>query len=342
VPSTNILAHRVVWSVPLTALLICLGRDWPALGRALRSGKVFGTLFFSALLVTASWFLFIHAINTDRVLQASLGYYINPLVNVLLGMVFLRERLRPWQLLAVLLACAGTLNLALHYSEIPWISLGLAATFGLYGLLRKTVRIEAVNGLFVETALMFPFALGYLVFQGMREQGAFWVAGWQTTLLLFLAGAVTTFPLVWFTIAARRLQYSTVGLLQYIGPSIMLLLGVYLYGEPFTAVHKITFACIWTGSVRRALYRRPQNHLCLHLDRTGHFRAGFISGAKEKPLVPCRNPRPMGMGFYRELKIYLSQRFSSDPPCKPTITSTASIALQRTTRRLKILPSHIY
>jgi chloramphenicol-sensitive protein RarD len=247
VPASNILAHRIVWSVSMTALLISLGKDWSTLGRAVRSGKVFLTLFFSALLVTVNWFLFIYAINTDRVLQGSLGYYINPLVNVLLGMVFLRERLRPWQALAVILAFAGTLNLALRQGGIPWISLSLAGTFGLYGLLRKTVRIEAVNGLFVETTLMFPFALGYLVFQGVRGDGAFWVGGWPTTILLFLAGAATTFPLVWFTSAARRLNYSTVGLLQYIGPTIMFFLGVFRYGEPFTAAHKITFACIWAG-----------------------------------------------------------------------------------------------
>jgi chloramphenicol-sensitive protein RarD len=247
VPSMNILAHRVLWSAPLTALLITLAGDWTALGRALRSGKVFATLFFTAVLVTVNWFLFIYAINTDRVLQSSLGYYINPLANVLLGMVFLGERLRRLQVLAVVLASAGTLNLALRYTEIPWISLVLAGTFSLYGLLRKTVRIEAVNGLFVETALMFPFALGYLAIQATRGECAFLVAGFPTAVLLFLAGAVTTFPLLWFTGAARRLDYSTVGLLQYIAPSIMFLLGVFRYGEPFTDVHKFTFACIWTG-----------------------------------------------------------------------------------------------
>jgi chloramphenicol-sensitive protein RarD len=243
----NILCHRVVWSVPFTAGLILAGRQRRSLHEALHVSGVLRTLFLSATLVAFNWFVFIYAITTNRVIHASLGYFINPLVNVLLGMVFLREKLGRWQTLAVLLAATGTLNLAVRQGELPWISLALAFSFGFYGLLRKTVRIESLNGLFVETSLLFPFALGYLVFAAWKGVGAFGVVNWQTTLLLALAGAVTSVPLVWFTSAARKLRYSTIGLLQYLAPSLQFALAVFLYQEPFTAAHQLTFGFSWAG-----------------------------------------------------------------------------------------------
>lgn len=247
VPPLNILCHRVVWSVPFTAALITIGRQWGSLREALGVSRVLGTLFLSATLVAFNWFVFIYAITTNRVIHASLGYFINPLVNVLLGMVFLRERLGRWQTLAVLLAAAGTLNLTIGQGQLPWISLALAFSFGFYGLLRKTVRIESLNGLFVETSLLFPFAFAYLAFAAWKGVGAFGTVNWQTTLLLALAGAITSAPLVWFTSAARKLRYSTIGLLQYVAPSLQFTLAVYLYKEPFTVAHQVTFGFIWTG-----------------------------------------------------------------------------------------------
>lgn len=243
----EILSHRVIWSVPLTAFLIALVRDWSGLRKSLASEGVWRTLLVTALLVTLNWLVFIYAVNTGRILQASLGYYINPLVNVLLGVVFLKERLRPLQVVAVLFAAAGTANITIQFGRFPWIALVLAFCFGTYGLLRKTVRIEAVNGLFVETAMVCPFALGYLIYKGTKGGLAFGNIDHTTTLLLFLAGAVTAFPLVWFTSAARRLRYSTMGVLQYLAPSLMFLLAVFRYGEPFTLANFITFGCIWTG-----------------------------------------------------------------------------------------------
>jgi chloramphenicol-sensitive protein RarD len=247
VPPLNVLGHRVVWSVPFTAALILVGRQWKSLREALGVPRVLGTLFLSATLVALNWFVFIYAITTNRVIHASLGYFINPLVNVLLGMVFLRERLGRWQTLAVLLAAAGTLNLTIRQGQLPWISLALAFSFGFYGLLRKTVRIESLNGLFVETSLLFPLAFGYLAFAAWKGTGAFGVVNWQTTLLLALAGGVTSLPLVWFTSAARKLRYSTIGLIQYLAPSLQFMLAVFLYDEPFTAAHQVTFGFIWTG-----------------------------------------------------------------------------------------------
>lgn len=247
VPPLEILGHRIVWSVPLTLLLIAISHDWKALGQAISSIKVIRTLVLSSMLVATNWFIFIYAINTNRVLQASLGYFINPLVSVLLGVVFLRERLQPLKIMAVLLAAFGTVTLTLSYGKFPWISLALAFSFGFYGLLRKTVRIESVNGLFIETSLIFPLAFCYLVFRGVKGDGAFGVIDWQTTVLLLLSGAVTTFPLVWFTCATRRLQYATIGILQYLAPTLQFLLAVFYYKEPFNITYIITFCFIWAG-----------------------------------------------------------------------------------------------
>jgi chloramphenicol-sensitive protein RarD len=243
----DILCHRVAWSVPFTAGLILVGRQWRSLREAVRVSSVLRTLFLSATLVALNWFVFIYAVTTNRVIHASLGYFINPLVNVILGMVFLRERLGRWQTVAVLLAATGTLILTIRQGQLPWISLALAFSFGFYGLLRKTVRIESLNGLFVETSLLFPFAFAYLAFAAWKGAGAFGAVNWQTTLLLALAGAVTSVPLVWFTSAVRKLTYSSIGLLQYLSPTLQFALAVFLYGEAFTVAHQVTFGFIWTG-----------------------------------------------------------------------------------------------
>jgi len=235
----EILAHRVAWSAPLTLVLISISRDWGALRNALSSRRVIRTLVLSSMLVATNWFIFIYAINTNRVLQASLGYFINPLVNVLLGIVLLKERLQALKIAAVLLAAAGTINLALSYGRLPWISF--------YGYLRKNVQIESVNGLFIETSLLFPLAFFYILIRGLKCQGAFGAIDWPTTLLLVSAGAVTTFPLVWFTCATRRLQYATVGIIQYLTPTLQFLLAVFYYKEPFSSSHSITFCLIWSG-----------------------------------------------------------------------------------------------
>jgi chloramphenicol-sensitive protein RarD len=243
----ELLAHRVVWSSVLTAILITVGRDWATVRDGVRDRRTLATLALSAALVATNWFTFIYAVTTDRIVEASLGYFINPLINVLLGMLFLRERLSRPQLLAVLLALAGTLNLTWSVGRPPWIALILAVCFAFYGLLRKTVRIEAVNGLFVETVMLEPVAVGYLLWLGAQGRGAFGAVDRETDLLLMAAGVVTTLPLVWFTRAARRLRYITIGLLQYLAPTLQLLIGVLVYGEPFTRSHWITFALIWAG-----------------------------------------------------------------------------------------------
>ena len=247
VPSLTIACHRIVWSIPFTVLLITLINDWKNLWDALLARKVLIILFLSTILFAINSVVYIYAIVIGRILEASLGYFINPLINVLLGMIFLRERLRPLQILAVLMAVAGTLNLSFEYGKIPWIALSLAFSFSLYGLLRKTVRIESLNGLFVETSLITPFALAYLMYPAIKGVDIFGQFDFKTGFLLVMSGIVSTLPLLWFTSGARRLRYSTIGLLQYLGPSLNLLLAVFYYHEAFTISYFITFILIWTG-----------------------------------------------------------------------------------------------
>ncbi|MGB5209205.1 MAG: EamA family transporter RarD [Gammaproteobacteria bacterium] len=243
----DVLAHRIIWTVVIGALILTLRGDWPRLLPVVRCRRTLATLLLTALLVSTNWLVFIYAVDTDRVLDSSLGYYINPLVNVLLGMTVLGERLNRARVVAVVLAAAGTLNLALSIGRVPWIALTLAFSFGLYGLLRKRTDVPVLGGLFVETAFLFPLALAATVWLGMRGQGAFTALGPGIDLLLIAGGPVTMLPLIWFTQAARRLPLTILGLFQYLGPTLTFLLAVFVYGEAFTPAHAVTFGCIWTG-----------------------------------------------------------------------------------------------
>lgn len=243
----EILAHRVVWSlVSLVALLGLQGRlrgTWILA----RDRRTLLTMALTACLITVNWLVFIWSIDVARLVEASLGYFINPLVNVLLGFVVLRERLRPLQWLAVALAAAGVLWLTVGHGGVPWIALVLAGSFGLYGLLRKQARPTGVPGLAIETALLLPFAVTYLVWLDGRSELAFGSTGWGTLLLLVAAGPVTALPLVWFAEGARRLRYATMGFLQYLAPTGQLLVAVLAFGEPFGADRAVSFGLIWCG-----------------------------------------------------------------------------------------------
>ena len=249
VPALEILASRVIWSLPLLIVLVVIARRWPVIRQALGEKRTILALLCSTTILMVNWLIYIHAMNTDRVLESSLGYFINPLVNVIFGLVIFKERLRPWQVLAVGLAAVGVLNLVLRAGTVPWIALSLAGTFSIYGLIRKLVKLGSVEGLLVETTLVLPVALGYAVYLALSGQAHFLAHGWRLDLLIILAGPITAVPLIWFTSAARRLDYSTVGIFQYIAPSIQFLLGVFVYGEPFGPVQLVTFACIWTALV---------------------------------------------------------------------------------------------
>jgi chloramphenicol-sensitive protein RarD len=226
--------------------VLAIKRRLPELATAFRTPSTRRALLASTTLISANWLLFIWAVNTGRVLEASLGYYVNPIVNVVLGRIFLRERLMRLQQLAVLLAVAGVVYLALGIGRLPWVSLVLAITFGLYGLVRKTAKLEALTGLAAETAIATPIALGYLLVVAARG-GPVLGPSARETWFLIASGVATALPLWWFAVAARRLRYSTLGILQYIAPTGHLLLAVLAYGEEFTRRHAIAFALIWSG-----------------------------------------------------------------------------------------------
>lgn len=243
----EILAHRVIWSVVLLALWTQMRGTWDATLVAMRDRRTLLTLCATTLLVTGNWFLFIWAVTKGFILQSSLGYFINPLVNVLFGFLFLRERLRPIEWASVALAATGVIYQTVSIGEFPWISLLLAFTFGSYGLLRKIARVDSIAGLTIETSLTLPIAIGYLIFLSSSGDLAFLYVSRWTDFLLVLAGVVTALPLVWFANAVRKLPLSAVGFFQYIAPTLQFLLAVAVYGETFTRNHAITFGCIWTA-----------------------------------------------------------------------------------------------
>jgi len=239
VPPVQVLSHRIVWSVALLAVAAPLLGRWATVARACRP-----IILLSAVLIAANWGTYIWAVQNDRVLEASLGYFVNPLISVLLGVVFLRERLRRRQVYAIGLATVGVVALVVRLHALPWLALTLALTFGLYGLVRKHAGVDAVGGLLVEASVLALPALAWLLFCASRGTGAFGRDP-GTTALLVAAGPVTAIPLIWFAMAVRRLPLSTVGILQYVNPTLQFLLAVVLYREPFGSTQAIAFAFIW-------------------------------------------------------------------------------------------------
>ncbi len=243
----EVLAHRVVWGVLAFGALARLRGRLPEVLAGMRDRRVVGVMLASGALLGANWLTFIYAVTEGRLLQASLGYFINPLVSVLLGLVVLRERLRRAQWLAVALAAAGVVQFAAQAGGLPWISIVLALTFGSYGLLRKLARVDALPGSTIETLLMAPLACGYLAVLGASGRGALGHADAGTHALLAGTGVITAVPLLWFALAARRLPLSTVGFLQYFAPTGQFLLAVLVYGEPFSPAALRSFLFIWAA-----------------------------------------------------------------------------------------------
>lgn len=243
----EILCHRIIWSLVFVGIILTLRRGWSRTFAPLRSPRNLGILALSSLTIAGNWLLYIWAVNTNHVLETSLGYYINPLVNVLFGFIFFRERLNRFQMIAIAMAALGVINSVTSYGELPWISLTLAVTFACYGLLRKIAAVESIPGLFLETMVLAPVALFYLAKLQIAGQSGFLAGDLHIDLLLMGAGAITATPLIGFAFGARRLQLTTIGILQYSAPSIAFLLGVFLYREPFTPSHLVTFGCIWAG-----------------------------------------------------------------------------------------------
>jgi len=247
VPSLEIIVHRAIWSALFGALLLLVWKHPGWLRELIDHPKRFAVLALSGSLIAANWLIYVWAVNNGRMLEASLGYYINPLVNVLLGMLLLGERLRRLQWAAVVLAAAGVAQQLWQVGSLPWVSLALALTFASYELIRKKAPVAALPGLVVETWLLLPLAIGWILFHpaAMSSQPAFWTT--SEALWLMAAGPVTLIPLVCFNAAARHLPFATLGFLQYIAPTLVLLLAVLVYGEHFDPAKLISFLLIWAG-----------------------------------------------------------------------------------------------
>lgn len=249
VPALEILSHRVIWSFVFLAILLHIGRSWHSVVTVLKNKKRLGLLALTGVLVGVNWLIFIWAVNADHMLDASLGYYINPLLNVLMGMIFLGERLRKLQWFAVSLATIGVIVQLVVFGSVPVVAIALAFSFGFYGLLRKKINMEAQTGLFIETMVMLPAAAIYVLFIADSATSDLSSNTLTLNLLLLAAGIVTTLPLLCFTGAATRIKLSTLGFFQYIGPSLMFLLAVLVYGEAFTLDKAVTFGFIWSALV---------------------------------------------------------------------------------------------
>ncbi|NIF34767.1 EamA family transporter RarD [Enterobacter sp. Cy-643] len=247
VPATEILTHRVIWSFFFMLALITVCRQWPQVKRACQNRKKILALALSAVLIGGNWLLYIWAVNNQHMLEASLGYFINPLVNVLLGMIFLGERFRRMQWLAVLLAFCGVLVQLWTFGSLPIIGLGLAFSFAFYGLIRKKIAVDAQTGMLFETLWLLPIAGIYLFGIADSATSHMGMNPWTLNLMLIAAGVITTVPLLCFTAAATRLRLSTLGFFQYLGPTLMFLLAVTFYGEVVTEDKLITFGFIWAA-----------------------------------------------------------------------------------------------
>lgn len=243
----EILAHRVVWSLALTAALLAVGRRWAQVRAACRSARDIALLIAAALLLGANWLTYVYGVITDRLVECSLGYFITPLASVMLGRLCLGERLRPRQTAAVGLAGAAVAAELVWRGRLPWIALALAGTFSLYALLRKTSRLASLPGLAAQTAVLFAPAAAYLVVLAVRGTGALGRASAATHLLLVGTGAATAVPLLAFAFGARRIQLSTTGFLQYLAPTCAFLLAVFCFGEPLDPARLLTCAAVWAA-----------------------------------------------------------------------------------------------
>jgi len=247
VPALQIVSHRIVWSCVLLCAVLALSGQWREFRSAVRQPRVVGIYLGAAALIGVNWFVYVWAVNAGFIVETSLGYFINPLVSVALGVIFLRERLRPWQWLPVGLATAGVLYLTFIYGALPWIALTLAFAFGFYGLLKKVAPLGSLYGLTLETAILSPLVLIYLVTIEWAGEGAFLHMGLLTDALIICAGVVTSVPMLLFASAARRIPLSLVGVLQYIAPTLQFLIGVFVYGEAFDLRRLLGFSIIWVA-----------------------------------------------------------------------------------------------
>lgn len=246
VPAIQVLGHRIVWSLAVLLILIAVRRRGRSLVSSI-SPRVVGLYAIAAALIAVNWFLYIFAVNAGFIVETSLGYYITPLVNVLFGVLFFHERLRPAQWIAIAIAAVGVIQLTFAYGALPWIAFGLAASFGSYGLAKKKAPLDPLEGLTLETAILCPLALAYLLFLYRTGEGAFLHTGGASDAFMIGGGLVTTIPLLLFAAAVRSVPLSVIGILQYIGPTIQFFLGIFVYGEPFSRTQLVGFSIVWTA-----------------------------------------------------------------------------------------------
>ncbi|MBI5650917.1 MAG: EamA family transporter RarD [Chloroflexi bacterium] len=249
VPAIQLIGHRIIWSCLILIGVILVTRQWSAFRAAIQSPRALRIYFIAAIVVGVNWFVYVWGVNAGFVVETALGYFINPLISVLLGVIFLRERLRAWQWLPIGLATIGVVYLTLTYGSLPWIALTLAFSFAFYGLVKKTAPLNSLYGLALETAILFIPALLYLFFVETTGAGAFLHTGIAADLLLAGAGVATTVPLLMFASAARRIPLSLVGILQYIAPTLQFLCGVLIYREPFNQSQLIGFGFVWLALI---------------------------------------------------------------------------------------------
>jgi chloramphenicol-sensitive protein RarD len=249
VPALQVIGHRISWSFIVLMVFILLTKQWQDFRAAAFHPKTIGTYALAGVLLSINWLVYVWGVNADFIVETSLGYFINPLLSVLLGVVFLRERLRLAQWIPVALAAIGVLYLTFVYGRLPWIALSLAFSFGIYGLVKKLAPLGSLYGLTLETAMVFPLALIYLLVMEMNSAGAFLHNGLTIDLFLAGAGIVTTVPLLMFASAAKQIPLTMVGILQYIAPTLQFLIGVLIYKEPFDRAHLIGFGIVWLALV---------------------------------------------------------------------------------------------
>lgn len=247
VPAMEILAHRIIWSFIFVGTILLATGGWATLQTVVANKKNLCYLFLCGFLISLNWFTYIWAVNSGHVIEASMGYYINPLVVVLLGVVILKESLTRWQSVAILLAGTGVVIMTLQYGRVPWIALILAGTFATYGLSKKLIQVDSISGLALETMIVMPVALFYIVTRQTQGLGALGRVPLQTSLILCGSGIVTATPLLWFAKGAQRIKLTMIGFLQYIAPTISLLLGIFVFKEYFSLIHFISFSFIWAG-----------------------------------------------------------------------------------------------
>ncbi|MEL7563640.1 MAG: EamA family transporter RarD [Dehalobacterium sp.] len=275
VPAVQILAHRFFWSFVYVGILITITKQKGKVKEVLLAPKTLLLFLTSSLLLTANWGIYIWANNNNHIIETSLGYFINPLVSVLLGMIFLKEKINFWQALSVFLAALGVLYMVFQYGRFPWISLALAVSFGFYGLIRKVVPVESLTGLLIETGFLAPVALIFIVLLGVEGKGFFFTGGIKVSFLLMIAGVITAYPLIWLVNGAKKLPLKTVGFCQYLAPTLMLLIGVGVYHEPLTEMHLVSFAFIWSAlliySLSNTSFMQKGNPLAIIIERRGRM-----------------------------------------------------------------------